>query len=142
MRGGVRAPWRAGNFQGHEGGAVSIFARIAEARIQDAIERGDFDALTGRGRPLQLEDTSHIPPHLRLGYKVLRNAGVAPPEVELRREVYRLDREIAATSDPEARAELRRRRRDSDLSLAIMMEQRAGAAGPRAVRTLRGRRAA
>jgi DnaJ-like protein len=121
---------------------VSIFARIAEARIQDAIERGDFDALPGRGMPLQLEDMSHVPPHLRLGYKVLRNAGVAPPEVELRREIYRLDREIAATRDPEALAELRRRRRDSDLSLAIMMERRAGAAGPRAVRTLRGRRAA
>ena len=121
---------------------MSIFARIAEAKIQDAIERGDFDALPGRGRPLQLEDMSHIPPHLRLGYKVLRNAGVAPPEVELRREVYRLDRQIASTRDPEALAELRRRRRDSDLSLAIMMERRAGAAGPRAVRTLRRRRAA
>jgi len=121
---------------------VSIFARIAEARIQDAIERGDFDALPGRGRPLQLEDMSSVPPHLRLGYKVLRNAGVVPPEVELRREVYRLDRQIAETHDPEALAELRRRRRDSDLSLAIMMERRAGLAGPRAVRTLRRRRAA
>ena len=121
---------------------MSIFARIAEAKIQDAIERGDFDALPVRGRPLQLEDMSHIPPHLRMGYKVLRNAGVAPPEVELRREVYRLDREIAAAQDPDTLAELRRRRRDSDLSLAIMMERRAGAAGPRAVRALRGRRAA
>jgi hypothetical protein len=121
---------------------MSIFSRIAEAKIQDGIERGDFDGLPGRGRPLQLEDMSHVPPHLRLGYKVLRNAGVVPPEVELRREVYRLDRQIAETRDPEALAELRRRRRDSDLSLAIMMERRAGMAGPRAVRTLRRRRAA
>jgi hypothetical protein len=119
---------------------MSIFARIAEAKIQDGIERGDFDKLPGRGKPLQLEDLSHVPPHLRLGYKVLRNAGVAPPEVELRREVYRLDREIAATHDADALAELRRRRRDSDLSLAIMLERRAGAAGPRAIRTLRRRR--
>jgi len=73
---------------------------------------------------------------------VLRNAGVVPPEVELRREVYRLDRQIAETHDPGALAELRRRRRDSDLSLAIMMERRAGLAGPRAVRTLRRRRTA
>jgi hypothetical protein len=118
---------------------MSIFARIAEARIQEAMDRGDFDALPGSGKPLQLEDMSHVPSHLRLGYKVLRNAGVAPPEVELRREVYRLDRQIAETRDPEALAELRRRRRDSDLSLAIMMERRAGMAGPRAVRTLRRR---
>ena len=121
---------------------MSIFARIAEAKIQDAFERGDFDRLPGRGRPLQLEDMSHVPPHLRMGYKVLRNAGVPPPEVELRRERYRIAREISETRDPNALAELRRRRRDHDLSLAIMMERRAGAAGPRAVRTLRRRRAA
>ena len=118
---------------------MSIFARIAEAKIQDGIERGDFDGLPGRGKPLQLEDLSHVPPHLRLGYKVLRNAGVAPPEVELRREVYRLDRQIAATQDPDALAELRKRRRDSDLSLAIMLERRAGSTGPRAIRALRRR---
>ena len=116
---------------------MSIFARIAEAKIQDGIERGDFDGLPGRGRPLRLDDMSSVPPHLRLGYKILRNAGVPPPEVELRREVYRLDREIAATTDPTALADLKQRRRDSDLSLAIMLERRAGAAGPRAVRTLR-----
>ena len=118
---------------------MSIFARIAEAKIQDGIERGYFDGLPGRGRPLRPDDMSGVPSHLRLGYKILRNAGVAPPEVELRREVYRLDREIAATSDPAALAELRRR--DSDLSLAIMLERRAGAAGPRAIRALRRRRA-
>src|SRR5205814_8617779 len=102
-----------GNFPGHGEGSMSIFARIAEAKIQDAIERGDFDALPGRGRPLQFEDMSGVPPDMRMGYKILRNAGVAPPEVELRREVYRLDRQIAETRDPDALAELRRRRRDS-----------------------------
>src|SRR5215208_6012045 len=120
---------------------MSIFARIAEAKIQDGIERGDFDELPGRGKPLRFEDLSRIPPNLRMGYKILRNAGVVPPEVELRREVYRLDRQIATTNDPDALAELRRHRRDSDLSLAIMLERRAGAAGPRAIRALRRRRA-
>ena len=119
---------------------MSVFARIAEAKIQDAIERGDFDGLPGRGKPLEFEDLSGVPPHMRLGYKILRNAGVAPPEVELRREVYRLDQQIAVTRDPDALAELRRRRRDSDLSLAIMLERRAGAAGPGAIRALRHRR--
>jgi hypothetical protein len=119
---------------------MSIFARIAEAKIQDAMERGEFERLPGRGRPLRLDDMSGVPPHMRLGYKILRNAGLPPPEVELRREVYRLDREIAETTDPRALDELRRRRRDSDLSLAIMLERRAGVAGPRAIRALRRRR--
>jgi hypothetical protein len=120
---------------------MSILARIAEAKIQDGIERGDFDRLPGRGKPLQLEDMSGVPAHLRMGYKILRNAGVAPPEVELRREIYRIDREIQATRDPRALEELRRRRRDSDLSLAIMLERRAGSKGPGAVRAVRSRRA-
>ncbi len=119
---------------------MSIFARIAEAKIQEGIERGDFDSLPGRGKPLRFEDMSGVPADMRLGYKILRNAGVAPPEVELRREVYRLDREIAATHDPAALAELQRRRRDIDLSLAMMLERRAAATGPGAVRALRRRR--
>lgn len=120
--------------------AMSIFARIAEAKIQEGMESGQFDGLPGRGKPLRFDDMSGVPPHLRLGYKILRNAGVAPPEVELRREVYRLDREIASTRDPTALADLRRRRRDSDLSLAIMLERRAGAAGAGATRALRRHR--
>jgi len=36
--------------------------------------------LPGRGRPLALEDDSHLPPDLRLACKVLRNAGYVPEE--------------------------------------------------------------
>lgn len=103
---------------------MSIFARIAEAKINDAIQRGEFDDLPGAGRPLELEDLSHVPPHLRLGYKVLRNANVVPPEVEMRREMYSLDRLIEATSDPDEVEELKRRRREADLRYSLLVERR------------------
>jgi Domain of unknown function (DUF1992) len=102
---------------------MSVWARRAEARIVEAMERGEFDDLPGSGKPLELEDLSRIPPHLRLGYKVLRNANVLPPEVELRREGYSLDRLIEATTDPEERAELRRRRRENELRYALLIER-------------------
>jgi hypothetical protein len=105
---------------------MSIFGRLAEAKIEDAMRRGEFDDLPGAGKPLQLEDLSHVPAHLRLGYKVLRNADVLPPEVELRREMYSLDRLIESTSDPEDREELRRRRRESELRYSLLVERRAG----------------
>jgi hypothetical protein len=105
---------------------MSIFGRIAEAKINDAMQQGEFDDLPGAGRPLVLEDLSRIPPHLRLGYKVLRNANVLPPEVELRREMYSLDRLIEATSDPEEVDELRRRRRESELRYSLLIERRTG----------------
>jgi len=64
----------------------SVFAaleRLAEERIRDAIQRGEFDNLPGRGKPLNLEDDRHIPDDLRLAYKVLKNADCLPPELEL-----------------------------------------------------------
>jgi hypothetical protein len=103
---------------------MSIFARIAEAKIQDGIERGAFDNLRGSGEPLELEDLSHVPPHMRIGFKVLRNAGVLPPEVELRREIYSLGKLIEATADPEDATELRRRRREAELRYSILVERR------------------
>ncbi len=64
--------------------------KIAERRIQEAIERGEFDNLPGRGKPLNLEDDSYIPPELRMVYKILKNANCLPPELQLRKEIRQL----------------------------------------------------
>lgn len=55
---------------------------IAEQRIAEAIENGDFDDLPGSGKPLQLDDDSLVPEELRLAYRVLKNAGFVPSEIE------------------------------------------------------------
>jgi len=68
----------------------NVFAaleRIAEERIREALQRGEFDNLPGRGKPLKLEDDQHIPEDLRLAYKVLKNANCLPPELELKKEI-------------------------------------------------------
>lgn len=67
-----------------------LLDRIAEARIQEAIERGDLDELPGAGRPLVLDDDAMVPEELRMAYRILKNAGCLPPELELRREAARL----------------------------------------------------
>ena len=69
---------------------MDIFAVIAEQRIREAQERGDFDNLPGAGKPLELEDDSHMPEDLRMAYKVLRNAGYVPPEIAERKEAESL----------------------------------------------------
>lgn len=64
----------------------------AERHIRDAQNKGDFDDLPGSGEPLVLEDDSHIAPELRAGYRLLKNAGCLPPELEQRGrsvELYR-----------------------------------------------------
>jgi hypothetical protein len=68
-----------------------IFSHIiAERKIQEAIRNGELDDLPGRGKPLQLEDDSHIPEELRLAYKILKNADCLPPELELKKDIVRM----------------------------------------------------
>ena len=55
---------------------------IAEQRIAEAIANGDFDDLPGCGKPLELDDDSLLPEELRLAYRILKNAGFVPPEIE------------------------------------------------------------
>ena len=78
--------------------SMEIFAKIAEQRIREAIERGEFDNLEGRGKPLDLRDESGVPEDLRMAYKILKNAGCLPAELELRKEVMNL-RDLLHTID-------------------------------------------
>jgi hypothetical protein len=69
---------------------VTLLERIAEARIRDAMARGDFDNLAGKGCRLELDDLSRVPEDLRAGYLLLKNAGVLPEEMQLRKEMVTL----------------------------------------------------
>lgn len=77
----------------------AIFDKIAEERIREAIEHGEFDDLPGKGKPLKLEDDSHLPADLRLAYKVLKNANCLPPELELRREIRTTEQLLSGIED-------------------------------------------
>jgi hypothetical protein len=70
---------------------LSYFWRIAEERILDAQRAGAFDDLPGKGKPLQLEDLSWVPEELRIGYHILKNAHVLPPEAELLKDIHTLE---------------------------------------------------
>ena len=63
------------------------FHLIAERRIQEAMRQGQFDNLPGKGKPLQFEDDSMVPEDLRMAYKILKNAGFIPPELQTEKEI-------------------------------------------------------
>ncbi|VEA68656.1 Domain of uncharacterised function (DUF1992) [Serratia plymuthica] len=62
----------------------------AERHILDAQEKGEFDDLPGQGQPLELDDDSTVPAELRSGFRLLKNAGYLPPELEDRKEALTL----------------------------------------------------
>ena len=89
---------------------MDILATIAERKISEAMERGELDNLAGKGQPLAMdENLSGVPAELRMAYKVLKNAGFVPPEVELRKEVVSLRELLGQLEDDEERRILRRR---------------------------------
>ncbi|GAA4500554.1 DnaJ family domain-containing protein [Pseudaeromonas paramecii] len=98
-----------------------LIDQLAERQIQAALAQGQLDALPGRGQPLQLEDDSGVPEALRLGYRLLKNAGYLPPELQQRQEALALCDLLARCHGPddEAATELLRRLRQLELKLRI-----------------------
>ncbi len=62
----------------------------AERHILDAQKKGELDNLSGAGEPLILDDDTFVPESLRAGYRLLKNAGCLPPELEQRKEALAL----------------------------------------------------
>ena|SRR5947209_19984760 len=98
---------------------MSALEQIALRKIEEAMERGEFDNLAGKGKPLNLAEDPFEPAELRLANKLLRDAGVAPVEVSLRRELARLKDELKLVSDEKERGELRREIRTIALRLNL-----------------------
>lgn len=84
---------------------MDIFRRIAEERIRESMARGEFDNLPNRGKPLNLDQDSGIPEDLRMAYKVLKNAGCLPDELELRKEICSLRQLMQRIDDDQERRE-------------------------------------
>lgn len=103
---------------------MDILARIAEQRIREAMDRGEFDNLPLQGQPLKLDDYPGVPEHLRMGYSILRNAGILPEEMQLKKEMVTLQQLLDACYDVEERQTLRRRMNDKILRFNMMMEKR------------------
>ena len=75
------------------------FDKIVEERIRTAQQRGEFDNLTGSGKPLALDDDGHVAEELRLAHKILKNADCLPPEIELKKEIARTEDLLAGMKD-------------------------------------------
>ena len=82
---------------------LAALERVAEKRINEAIQRGEFDNLPGSGEPLNLEDDRQIPDDLRLAYKILRNADCLPPELELKKEIRTAEELLSSLKDESAK---------------------------------------
>lgn len=102
---------------------MDVIARIAEAKIREAVERGEFDNLPGHGKPLKIEDLSHIPEEWRASYIILKNAGFLPEEVQIKKEIYALKQQINACNSDKERSVLKKAMLALELKHNILMER-------------------
>ena len=56
-------------------------------QIQEAMERGDFKDLSGKGKPQQRDDNPYIPPAVRMVNQMLKDNGFAPRWIEIDKEI-------------------------------------------------------
>ncbi|HVF65468.1 MAG TPA: DnaJ family domain-containing protein [Casimicrobiaceae bacterium] len=83
---------------------MRMFDQIAEQRIEAALAAGEFNDLPGAGKPLVLDDDVLVAEELRVAYRILKNAGFVPPEIEARREIAGIASLIRHASDDDVRA--------------------------------------
>lgn len=101
---------------------MSILAwhKLAEQRIKEACERGELEDLPGKGQPLKLEDESRIPAELRLAYKVLKNAGYVPPEIDVQKELRQVEDLLASAPDEKERYKALKRLNFLTMKLGVL----------------------
>ncbi len=103
---------------------MDIMVKIAEEKIREAIRNGEFDNLPGKGKPLQLEDLSRVPPELRASYIVLKNAGVLPEELQIKKEIINLQRLLECCMEENEKMEMRRNLNEKVMRFEMLMERR------------------
>lgn len=103
---------------------MDIFRIMAEEKIKEAIRRGELDNLPGAGKPLPSDDMDGVPEELRMGYRLLKNAGILPEEMQLRKEMTTLGDLISACQTGSGREKLERQLSVKKLRYQTIMSER------------------
>jgi hypothetical protein len=103
-------------------------------KLAEAESSGELKSAADYGKPLrEAEGWSQTPDELRMPFKILKDAGVVPPEVELFHERARLRAaldEAAAAADETQRQQIRKRLSELEQSLALRLEALKRLGGP------------
>ena len=103
---------------------MSIFEIIAEKRIEQAIAEGAFDNLQNKVKPLANDNMDHVPEEMRMAYKILKNAGIIPEEIELKKGIVHISNLLDSCTNENEKKELRMKLNEKQLRYNIIMESR------------------
>ena len=102
--------------------------RLLEDHIGEHLRQsevaGELRTAPSFGRPLRFSDGyDETPAEWRMAMKILHDAGVTPPEVQLLHELAALRREAAAASDPAQAHRLACKASELEQSIRLRLER-------------------
>jgi hypothetical protein len=98
--------------------------KSADEAIRAAMERGEFDNLSNKGKKLNLDDYFNTPEEQRVGFSILKNADYVPEEVQLLKEIGDLQEKLAQTSEEAERKKVLKEIESRRLKYNLLMDRR------------------
>jgi hypothetical protein len=91
--------------------------------LKDALSAGELEQAPSFGRPFAVDPGwEETPEALRMPFKILKDAGVPPPEIELFHQRAALREEIRSASDGPEREALKKRLSELEQMIALRLE--------------------
>jgi hypothetical protein len=91
--------------------------------LREAEASGELKTAPSYGKPLDFGDGyDETPTELRMGMKILKDAGMVPPEVEAMREAAELEARMNACTDEDERRVLQRQLAEKRQAIALRLE--------------------
>jgi hypothetical protein len=99
------------------------FDKLVEEKIRQAQERGEFDNLPGKGKPIDLTAYFETPEDVRLAQSVLKNGGFTSREVDLLNEIAALKEILAGNVEYAKKQEIQKQIQERQIEFNVMMER-------------------
>jgi Domain of unknown function (DUF1992) len=97
--------------------------KFVEDQIKKAMAEGEFDNLSGKGKPIDLDAYFQTPEHLRICYSILKNGQFIPEEVQMLKDIEALREQEANCADAEQKNQLAKIIREKVLTFNLAMER-------------------
>ena len=91
--------------------------------VREAEKSGEVKNLPGYGKPLDLDDDRHVPPRYRMAFRMLKNAGYTPPEVEMIKRVAQIRAELESEPSGTKRQSLQTELRETQQKLDVALDK-------------------
>lgn len=95
--------------------------------LKESLASGELRQVASYSKPNDLgDDYRETPEELRMGFKILKDAGFVPAEVELMKEIASVRAELARAEQPPDAVKLKRRLHDLEVSRSVAKDRLSG----------------